>query len=142
MTRKYRSADDFTHKEDNIEDAINLREIDLYDDELQRIKQLVNERDKLPQQYHRTYDLTIDRIIEGIKENYHDDISRNVMERDIENAKKGGKFWPLFPVGKGSTSKDTLNIDRKKKTSKAKPKRKIVKKRTGKKIVKKLKNKR
>jgi len=119
MIKKYKSADDFSYKNDSdeFEKMMDVHNIDEYDISLQDIKRLANERKEVPPQYRKAYDLAIDHISEQIIEGFHDDIPYKMMMNDIESAKRGGKFRKIYPV-----------TDRKKKISKANPKRKLSKK--------------
>ncbi len=117
--------DDFKKSADEEETMIKLHHMDLYDQALLDLKKLVNERNAAPQNRQRPYSMAIDSLISEIYEiAYGEDIPRSVSKQDVELALQGGKYRKLYR----DPSSDIIEIDRKKKSSKAKPKRKVVKK--------------
>lgn len=136
MGKKYKSADDFSRddNEKEMDTLMDIYNIDEYDRSLQDIKRLANERKLVPPQYRRAYDLAIERTVEQIIDDFHDDVPYKIMTRDIDMAKEGGKIRELY------TQAPQVNYYRKNKSTKTKPKRKIVKKPV-KKVVRKSKPK-
>jgi hypothetical protein len=123
------------YTDDEIEMMLSIQDIDDYDQALMELKRLVNERKKFPKNYE-AYDIAIKKLILGINEFYEEgDLPQQAVERDIDEALKGGKYRIL--VKNTKEYPDIIDL-RKKRISKPKPKRKPVKK-VVKKVVKKCK---
>lgn len=117
----YRKRDD-----DDEETMIRVHHMDLYDQGLLDLKQLVNEKNEAPENRKRPYSIAIENLILELAEMAHGEgIPKAAFKQDIEEALKGGKYRKLY---QDPTIDDVINIDRKKKSSKAKPKRKVTKK--------------
>jgi len=116
--------DDFKKSADEEETMMRVHDIDLYDQALLDLKKLVNERNAAPKNRQRPYAIAIDKSINEIYELAQGDIPTSAIKRDISMALQGGKYRKLYQ----DPTSDVIELDRKKKSSKAKPKRKVVKK--------------
>lgn len=118
-----------THKytDDEIETMLDIRNLDEYDQALMELKNLVNEKKKFPKN-SKSYDIAIEKLISGINEWYEEgDLPRDIVERDINTALKGGKYRILV-----KNTKEYPDIEiRRKKFVKSKSKRKVIKKSKG-----------
>lgn len=116
--------------EEDEDTMIRLHEMDTYyDQQLLRIKELVDEKNKTSDiRRKKIYTEAINKIIEEIQENMWSEIPKQIMDRDIEMALEGRFKRPLTPqVFKEWDGGDDIVKIRKKKTVKPKPKRKVKK---------------
>jgi len=116
-------------KDDSNEDEmmIHIHHMNLYDQGLFDLKRLVNEKAKHSGRNHKAYDMAIKSTIDGLYELVEDSLPAKVVNQDIEEALKGGKYRKIYYNPEDDDENDIIQI-RGKKPVKAKPKRKPVKK--------------
>jgi len=99
----------------------HLHDIDEYDEELIRLKHMINTRNTFSKKYHVPHNLAIGKQIFEIQLAGHDaGIPLEEININIEQALHGGKVRRLYT---NEPNNDTVQI-RSKKNTKAKPKRK------------------
>jgi hypothetical protein len=111
--------------EDNM---IRLHEYDMYDQALQNLKHLVNERRKIEPDKRAAYDIAIGQAQYDLHERMHDEIPKMAIDQDI----KLGKYRNLYHDPTDDSDNDVIQL-RKKKSSKPKTKSKTKSKRVVKK---------
>jgi hypothetical protein len=124
---KFKDRDEKDNSYEDVEDRIHLHHMNLYDQGLFDLKQLVNEKAKHSGRNHKAYDMAIKSTIDGLYELVEDSLPAKMVDQDIEEALKGGKYRKIYYNPEDDSENDIIQI-RGKKIVKAKPKRKPVKK--------------
>jgi len=118
---KYSNKSSKKYTDDEVEMMLSIKDVDDYDQALMELKHLVNERKS--SQNAEAYDIAIKKLILGIHDFYIEgDLPQKDVERDIDEALKGGRYRIL--VKNTKEYPDIIDF-RKKKISKPKPKRKV-----------------
>jgi len=108
--------------DNDIDTQISIRDMDEYDQYLMDLKQMVNERNKFPPKYQPPHNIVIENAINALILTGHaEGIPKEIVNRDIDIALKGGKYRRIIPEPK--TSNNIIQL-------RAKKSRKPVKRKT------------
>jgi hypothetical protein len=121
---RFKDRDDKKGKEE-FETTMRVRYVDEYDQDLMELKKLVNMKQKTSDRIPDWEEDITEQMFEVNTSGLRAGIPLSHVKQDIDDAfEHGGKYRRLL---KDRVSDTTLNIDRKKKSSKPKPKRKVKK---------------